>query len=127
MRHTTQLQAESSSTTSRKEFWSHLWRFEIPNAGKNYLWRACHEILSTKASLFRRKITKDALCHICTLEEETCSAAEEKAKSILSNLSLTLEQLKTEAGTAEKEKEFFTAETATIKAEILKTDRKSVV
>jgi hypothetical protein len=53
---------------------------------------------------------------------EAVSAGEEKAKSILSNLSLTLEQLKTEAETAEKEKEFFTAETATIKAEILRTE-----
>ncbi|XP_059450627.1 protein PLASTID MOVEMENT IMPAIRED 2-like isoform X2 [Corylus avellana] len=53
---------------------------------------------------------------------EAVSAAEEKAKSILSNLSLTLEQFKREAETAEKEKEFFTAETATTKAEILKTE-----
>ena len=44
----------------------------MPNAGKNFLWQACHEILPTKASLFRRKIAKDALCPICTLEEGTC-------------------------------------------------------
>lgn len=53
---------------------------------------------------------------------EAVSAAEEKAKSILSNLSLTLEQLKTEAEAAMKEKELITAETATIKADIQKTE-----
>jgi hypothetical protein len=53
---------------------------------------------------------------------EAVSAAEEKAKSISSNLSHNLEQLKTEAETAGKEKELITAETATIKAEILKTE-----
>ncbi|XP_075674067.1 protein PLASTID MOVEMENT IMPAIRED 2 isoform X1 [Castanea sativa] len=53
---------------------------------------------------------------------EVVSAAEEKAKSILSNLSLTLEQLKTEAEVAKKEKELNTAETATIKADIQKTE-----
>ncbi|XP_050269695.1 protein PLASTID MOVEMENT IMPAIRED 2 [Quercus robur] len=53
---------------------------------------------------------------------EVVSAAEEKAKSILSNLSLTLEQLKTEAEAAKKEKELNTAETATIKADIQKTE-----
>jgi len=52
---------------------------------------------------------------------EAVSAAEEKAKSISSNLSHNLEQPKTEAETAGKEKELITAETATIKAEILKT------
>jgi hypothetical protein len=44
----------------------------IPNAEKNFLWRACHEILPTKASLFRRKVTIDVLCPICGLGEETC-------------------------------------------------------
>jgi hypothetical protein len=53
---------------------------------------------------------------------EAVSAAEEKAKSISSNLSHNLEQPKTEAETAGKEKELITAETATIKAEILKTE-----
>jgi hypothetical protein len=72
MRSKIQMQAESSSTVGRKELWRCLWKLKIPNAEKNFLWRACHEILPTKASLFRRKITEDALCPICTLEEETC-------------------------------------------------------
>ncbi|KAF8026843.1 hypothetical protein BT93_F3359 [Corymbia citriodora subsp. variegata] len=53
---------------------------------------------------------------------ESATAAEEKAKSIASNLSLTLEQLKTEAEAAKKEKELIFEETEVIKEEIQKTD-----
>ncbi|KAL8476662.1 hypothetical protein ACS0TY_029087 [Phlomoides rotata] len=49
--------------------------------------------------------------------EET-SAAEDKAKSIASNLSLTLEQVKSEAEAHEKERTVISKETATMKAEI---------
>ncbi|XP_050229645.1 protein PLASTID MOVEMENT IMPAIRED 2 isoform X2 [Mercurialis annua] len=52
----------------------------------------------------------------------TATSAEEKTKSIVSNLSLTLDQLKTEAEAAKKEKDLITAETANIKAEIQKTE-----
>ncbi|XWS36916.1 hypothetical protein CRYUN_Cryun20dG0126100 [Craigia yunnanensis] len=53
---------------------------------------------------------------------EAVTAAEEKAKSILTNLSLTLEQLKTDAEASKKEKMLITEDTATTKAEILKTE-----
>jgi hypothetical protein len=53
---------------------------------------------------------------------EAASRAEEKAKSISSSLSHSLEQLKAEAETAEIGKELIRVETATIKAEILKTE-----
>ncbi|XP_010108888.2 protein PLASTID MOVEMENT IMPAIRED 2 [Morus notabilis] len=53
---------------------------------------------------------------------EAVSAAEEKAKSIVSNLSLTLEQLKTEAKTARREKVLVCQEAATIKEEIGRTE-----
>ncbi|XP_007033181.2 PREDICTED: protein PLASTID MOVEMENT IMPAIRED 2 isoform X1 [Theobroma cacao] len=53
---------------------------------------------------------------------EAVTAAGEKAESIVTNLSLTLEQLKTEAEAARKEKALITEDTATIKAEIQKTE-----
>ncbi|XP_030461169.2 protein PLASTID MOVEMENT IMPAIRED 2 [Syzygium oleosum] len=53
---------------------------------------------------------------------EATTAAEEKAKSIVSNLSLTLEQLRTEAEAAKKEKELIFEETEEIKEEIQKTE-----
>ena len=51
--------------------WRHIWKLRLPNAEKNFIWRACKEILPTKNNLYRRKIVEDALCPICGLEEET--------------------------------------------------------
>lgn len=53
---------------------------------------------------------------------EAASASEAKAKEIVSNLFLTLEQLKTEAEVAKKEKELIIEETATMKEEIQKNE-----
>ncbi|XP_022759286.1 protein PLASTID MOVEMENT IMPAIRED 2-like [Durio zibethinus] len=53
---------------------------------------------------------------------EAVTAAEEKAKSIATNLSLTLQQLRTEAEASKKEKVLITEDTATIKAAIHKTE-----
>lgn len=53
---------------------------------------------------------------------EAVSASEEQVKSIQSSLALTLEQLKTDADAAKKEKELSSEEAATIKSEILKIE-----
>ena len=38
---------------------------------KNFLWKACHEILPTRKNLCNRKIIDNPRCPICDLEEET--------------------------------------------------------
>ena len=55
------------------------------NAVKNFLWRACNNLLPTKMNLMRRGIVKDARCPICEREAETmthilwrCSAAQDE-------------------------------------------------
>lgn len=53
---------------------------------------------------------------------EAATTAEEKAKSVASNLSLTLEQLRTEAEASKKEKELILEETKAMKEEIQKTE-----
>ncbi|XP_057783994.1 protein PLASTID MOVEMENT IMPAIRED 2 [Salvia miltiorrhiza] len=53
---------------------------------------------------------------------EATSAAEDKAKFIISNLKLTLEQLESEAETHKKEKSLISEETALVKAEIQKSE-----
>jgi hypothetical protein len=62
----------SSNREEKSEMWSALWRLPIPNAEKNFLWRACHEILPTKVSLQKRKVVEETMCPICNLAEETC-------------------------------------------------------
>ncbi|XP_059436152.1 uncharacterized protein LOC132169081 [Corylus avellana] len=38
---------------------------------KHFLWRACHEILPTKANLGAKKVTEDSYCPVCERAEET--------------------------------------------------------
>ena len=36
-----------------KNFWHKSWDFRVPNKIKNFLWRACHDSIPTKANLRR--------------------------------------------------------------------------
>jgi hypothetical protein len=74
--------AESSSRKGSSRVWQEIWKLKLPNAEKNFLWYAFHEILPTRTNLHRRKIVEDDLCPLCGREEETilhvlwqCSAA----------------------------------------------------
>jgi hypothetical protein len=67
-----QEQVESSSRDDSLQMWGAMWRLPIQNSEKNFLWKACHEILPTKVSLHKRKIVSDKLCPICGIWEETC-------------------------------------------------------
>lgn len=53
---------------------------------------------------------------------EATSGAEDKARSIVSNLTLTLEQLESEAEAAKKERSLISEETALIKADVQRTE-----
>ena len=72
-----------------KEFWKFIWRLKVPNKIRNFTWRACWNILPTKANLFRWKITTDNICEVCGNFEETtthvlwnCHRAKEVWKEI---------------------------------------------
>lgn len=45
----------------------------MPNSNKNFMWRACHNILPTRENLLRRKIITDSRCPICGIEVETAN------------------------------------------------------
>ena len=63
--------SEESSNPCMKEFWKFVWRLDVPNKIRNFTWRACRNILPTKANLFCWKITADNICEICGNFEET--------------------------------------------------------
>jgi hypothetical protein len=76
--------AQSSHSEARQDMWKALWAMEVPNTVKMFTWRACHNILPTRLSLFKRKIIEDANCPCCGVEEEsvihalwTCLAAKD--------------------------------------------------
>jgi hypothetical protein len=53
--------------------WKGIWRANVPNAVKSFMWKACHNLLPTKENLFKRKVIPDPSCPICGLEVETTS------------------------------------------------------
>jgi hypothetical protein len=65
------LEGESSGSDQIGIFWRSLWKMKIPHAVKVFVWRACSNALPTKANLFRRKITEDPLCPMCSGQTET--------------------------------------------------------
>ena len=49
-------------------FWKRLWRLEIPNKIKLFLWRAASDILPIAVNLFTRKVIPSPLCSKCGKE-----------------------------------------------------------
>ena len=43
-------------------FWKHLWRCNVPHKVRHLIWRACRDILPTKANLVARKVLLDSCC-----------------------------------------------------------------
>ncbi|XP_059446505.1 uncharacterized protein LOC132178060 [Corylus avellana] len=46
-------------------------KVQSPNVEKHFLWKACKEILPTKANLRKRHVLHDKLCPICGLHAKT--------------------------------------------------------
>ena len=66
---------EASNGELMKDLWSRVWRLRIPPKVKNFVWRACLNILPTKSNLKKRKITSDDFCPICEFEDESTTHA----------------------------------------------------
>ncbi|XP_075665334.1 uncharacterized protein LOC142634995 [Castanea sativa] len=53
-----------------KKVWKEVWQMQAPPKIKNFLWRACHNVLPTKQALMRRKILEDPICERCKMAVE---------------------------------------------------------
>ena len=63
--------ASSSDPTQQKSFWKKVWKLQVPNKIKNFLWRVCSNALPTKENLKKRRIIDDASCNACQMEQES--------------------------------------------------------
>jgi hypothetical protein len=63
--------AKCSYGDGKIKVWKDIWALPIPNVEKNFLWRACHDLLPTHANLFKKKVIADPLCPFCRAEAET--------------------------------------------------------
>jgi hypothetical protein len=72
-----EIEGRSSLECSRRvegsDIWQVMWKLQIPNADKNFLWRVCHNILPTRDNLLKRKIIQDPRCPIYGIEVETAT------------------------------------------------------
>ena len=66
-----QIPEESANAACMEEFWKFIWHLRVPNKIQNFTWRACRNILPTKANLFRRQVAQDNKCEACGNVEET--------------------------------------------------------
>ena len=64
-------QAGGSWSSKRVAIWQNIWKLQLPNSDKHFLWRACHEILLSRDNLCFQKIIMDPSCPICEREPET--------------------------------------------------------
>nr|XP_023875073.1 uncharacterized protein LOC111987580 [Quercus suber] len=61
-----------------KQLWKKIWQLQVPPKIKNFLWRACRNVLPTKQALLKRKVIADPICERC------CSAVEESVHAVWS-------------------------------------------
>lgn len=62
---------DSSKGYAIDPMWKQMWKIQVPNKVKNFLWRSSTNSLPTMANLKLRKVTPNGLCPICSYEEET--------------------------------------------------------
>ncbi|KAH9724450.1 reverse transcriptase domain-containing protein [Citrus sinensis] len=56
-------------------YWKAIWRLELPEKIKIFLWRAAQNMLPTVENLWKKKVTASPLCQICRRSVETISHA----------------------------------------------------
>ena len=60
-----QNQVEHSTASRDRTHWRKIWKLNVPPKVRNFIWRACSNILPTKESLHRRRVNVDARCELC--------------------------------------------------------------
>ena len=69
-------EAEQEGTcgnASQSRLWKTIWLAEVPNKVKNFVWRACQNILPKKSNLFHRHVLSSNACDQCGQSSETTS------------------------------------------------------
>jgi hypothetical protein len=62
---------ESSSSRSVESFWNRIWSSRVQPKIRNFIWRACRNILPTQTRLFDKQISYTFSCQWCEDEPET--------------------------------------------------------
>ena len=68
-------QAEHSRAGLDRPIWKKIWKLNIPPKVRNFLWRACSNILPTRENLHRRRVQMEPWCELCCQCTETVARA----------------------------------------------------
>ena len=66
---------QHSMVREEKRFWCKIWKLNVQPKVQNFVWRACTDILPTRANLYHRKVPLDPLCSIYGQTDETVGHA----------------------------------------------------
>ncbi|XP_042958214.1 uncharacterized protein LOC122293826 [Carya illinoinensis] len=55
--------AESSNASAQRVVWRNIWKMPVPNKIKIFAWRACKDVLPSKANLLLKHVPNDGLCN----------------------------------------------------------------
>ena len=61
----------NSDNSKMRLFWRTLWGVPLPHKVRHFAWRACKDVLPTKASLKKRNMVQDQTCDGCRAGAET--------------------------------------------------------
>nr|POE70889.1 putative ribonuclease h protein [Quercus suber] len=61
----------STAREEKKKFWNKKWKLPISPKVRNFMRRACFDILPTSANLNRRRVPVEPTCTICKQHDET--------------------------------------------------------
>ncbi|QHO51670.1 Putative ribonuclease H protein [Arachis hypogaea] len=64
-----------STSEDKREIWKEVWRIEVPQKIRMFIWKACHDILPVGSNLYKRKMASDPICQICLKSSETVEHA----------------------------------------------------
>ena len=62
---------EHSQARLDQKMWKRIWFINVPPKVRTFIWRACSNILPTKANLLRKNMQVDPTCSVCGQHEET--------------------------------------------------------
>lgn len=51
--------------------WKCIWKLNVPQKIRNFLWKSVHRALSSMVDLFKRKSSPSPICPICNISEES--------------------------------------------------------
>ena len=70
-----QEQVENSLAQKDRRLWNRIWKLNIPPKVRNFVWRACSDILPNSTNLCRKRIPLNPACAICQQHDETVAHA----------------------------------------------------